>query len=108
MREPGLSWTAAHQLNRLRVDGRIFSLFVRSWYSPIAWEKVARNGQCCQDSGYRGDLETRYYSISVRSQGFDVVSEATAPMDTGGREGSGQKAIETVDNLPEDSSFRLG
>ncbi len=36
----------------------------------------------------------------MRSQGFDVVSEATAPMDTGGREGFGRNAIGTVDNLP--------
>ena len=59
--------------------------------------ELARNGQRCPGNG---DLDEVPLHISEGAQGCGVVSEVTVPMDTGGREGFGQKAIESVDNLP--------
>ena len=71
----------------------VFTLSIRGW------EKVARNGQRCPEMGTGGSRDEVLLDI-CEAPGVWCVSEATAPMDTGGREGFGQKAIETVDNLP--------
>jgi len=56
----------------------------------------------------QGDLETRYYSISVRPQGFGVSLRRLLRWTPAVEKDSDKKPSKPWTIFPEDSSFRLG